>query len=589
MKLKEFKKNLKTEYQNTINKKFTKREFHFKFKLRYAFLAVAGVVFAALLIQHFWVYNYNKGIKNHNNAVLNRDIDVGTSTELYPINTKQDYNHVVLSYQNTHQLKKEKTSILSYLFTFQFIGCTSDGKSMMPEAPILSPDVCTDASNGQGDNSYQTNTQVEGIDEADVAKCDGSYIYYLYNRKLYVYDLKAEKALTSTNDYGFELYIYNDKIISIGTGRTTLYKLDNNHLNIQEEINYERYLTSRLVQNKFYLASSNYMKEDYIRYEECYYDLYSNPYYLYSLNCYDLDTMESKETQLLSSYGTVLYASSQAFYFASQNRNFTSISIFSHDLEAVGVVKVSGYILNQFSMDEYEGYFRVVATDTTRNAEELNAITIFNLSDLAKVGYLDQGIGLERQTVKSVRFDKNTCYVVTYENRDPLYEIDCSNPENPIIISAYQAPGYSNYLHTFKIGNKEYVLGLGYTDSLQSTKISVYEKTEEETTQIGKDFVLAYNDYYSKANYSNSLLKREMFENHKALFIYVDDSYLYLGAQVAYNAYLVFKIDVEAEDVITIDKEIKLKDTAYNFSRLFLVENKIYVTNSDAVIVDDFS
>ncbi|MDE5856258.1 MAG: beta-propeller domain-containing protein, partial [Anaeroplasmataceae bacterium] len=237
---------------------------------------------------------------------------------------------------------------------------------------------------------------------------------------------------------------------------------------------------------------------------------------------------------------------------------------------------------------EYEGYFRVVSTDNTKNAEELNAITIFDLSDLQKVGYLNQGIGLERQIVKSVRFDKNTCYVVTYENTDPLYEIDCSNPKEPTIVSAYQAPGYSNYLHTFKIGEKEYVLGLGYTDSLRSTKISVYEKTDG-TAQIGKDFILAYDDYYSKGSYYNKGIKLQMFENHKALFIYEDGRNLYLGAHVAYNAYLIFKIDVESENVVTIYKEIKLNGELRNDSRLFLIENRLYITDCDKVIVDIFS
>ena len=313
------------------------------------------------------------------------------------------------------------------------------------------------------------------------------------------------------------------------------------------------------------------------------------PNYVYSLCCFDLDTLESKETQLLSSYSSILYASDQSFYFTSYNQFYTAISIFSFDLEPLGVVYVNGSVLNQFSMDEYEGYFRVVSTDTTRNAEELNAITIFDLSDLKKIGYLDQGIGKERQIVKSVRFDKNTCYVVTYENKDPLYEIDCSNPEKPTIVSEYQAPGYSNYLHNFKIGDKEYVLGLGYTDSLVNTKVSVYEKTEEGTSQIGDDFILSSSEYYSKGDYYNPSLKTGMFSNHKALFIYNDGTYLYLGAQVAYDAYLIFKIDVEAESVITIDKEFKLKGEKNNSSRLFLVDNKIYLTNCEIIVVDNFS
>lgn len=114
--------------------------------------------------------------------------------------------------------------------------------------------------------------------------------------------------------------------------------------------------------------------------------------------------------------------------------------MFTLELEPIGVIRLLGTVLNQFSMDEYDGFFRVVTTDKTRDALEMNALSIFDLNDACKrVGYLDQGIGKEYQEVKSVRFDKNTCYIVTYENTDPLYEIDCSNPTEPKIISAYEA------------------------------------------------------------------------------------------------------------------------------------------------------
>ena len=175
MKLRDYKKNLKNEYRNTFKQKNSKREFHFKFKLRYALLTVAGIILIALIAQHIWVYSYNIGVEEHNQGVNNRVVDIDHSIDLYNINTKEDYNNVVISYQKAYQFKSKKTSILTYLFSFQFIGCTSE--KYLPDAPIFSPG---DASEDQSNNSFQTNTQVEGIDEADVAKCDGNYIYYLY-------------------------------------------------------------------------------------------------------------------------------------------------------------------------------------------------------------------------------------------------------------------------------------------------------------------------------------------------------------------------------------------------------------------------
>ncbi|MDE6407366.1 MAG: beta-propeller domain-containing protein [Anaeroplasmataceae bacterium] len=584
MKLKEFKKNLKTEYQNTFpKKKDPKREFHFQ--LRYAFLAVFGIIFAALLIQHFWVYSYNEGVDRHNEAIANRVVNLDQCIEFSTINTRKDYDAAVRNYKDMHTYQTKKKSILTSIFTYQPKSCSDATPDL--DAPTFAQQP-GNSGTMVDENSFQTNIQVEGIDEADIAKCDGSYIYYFHSRNLYVYDIESQKNITSVMDNGIELFIYNHMIISIGNHETKVYEFNQDRLVVKKNISYERYLTSRLIENRLYLAFGSYVKEEIIQFEDCYYDTCSNPNYLYSAYYLDLDLMEDKEAQLLTSNSTVLYASNQAFYFASMNRAYTTISIFSHDLEPRGVINVNGTVLNQFSMDEYEGYFRVVTTDTTKNAEELNAISIFDLSELKKVGYLNQGIGKERQIVKSVRFDKNTCYVVTYENTDPLYEIDCSTPEKPVIVSAYEAPGYSNYLHTFVINDKEYVLGLGYTDSRHSTKISVYEKTEG-TEQIGEDFILAFSDYYSKGGYYNESLILDMFQNHKALFIYNAGNHLYLGAMVAFDAYLIFKIDVNAENVVTIYKEIELKSNKANSSRLFLIENKIYLTDRDKVLVENFA
>ncbi|MDE7161333.1 MAG: beta-propeller domain-containing protein, partial [Anaeroplasmataceae bacterium] len=287
---------------------------------------------------------------------------------------------------------------------------------------------------------------------------------------------------------------------------------------------------------------------------------------------------------------SILYASENHFYIAASESIYTVISIFTFDLEPVGCVRVCGHVLNQFSMDEYNNTFRVVTTDTARNATELNAITIFDISkNYERVGYLDQGIGLDRQIVKSVRYDKNTCYVVTYQNTDPLYEIDCSDPTKPVIVSAYKAPGYSNYLHTFVVDGKEYVLGLGFTDSLINPKISVYENTSDGTTQIGKDFILVKVLYMDEGDYVNSRLHSNMFSNHKALFFYEKEGKLYLGTKVADDAYLIFEIDVKNEDqVVSIYKEIELDKSHLSDSRAFLVKDNLYVTNEDTVKVVEF-
>lgn len=581
MNYREYKRKLKKEYKDTFSSKKIKSNHSFHFKLRYAFIGVFAILFVCLLIEHISVYQYNSRVEKHNSTLNNEVIHMDSSTKLTPISTKKDYETIVLNYKEFNTFRSKKKSTLTKLFSFQFLSCSSSKDSSNFPPISEEPESPTDFT--------QTNVQVQGIDEADVAKSDGNYIYYLFKGNLFIYDVSTNEVLIQEKAEGEELYIYQNYIITIGMNYTRIYDWNKKQLTLKQEIEYRSYLTSRLISEYLYLTVGVTPKED-ISFENCYYDCYSDPNEVYRIYRINLNTLEEKQVQLLSSKDAILYASNQNFYFASTVRKYTVISVFSHDLEPVGAICVNGYVLNQFSMDEYVNCFRVVSTDTTRNAEELNAITIFDLSqELKKVGYLDQGIGKGRQTVKSVRFDKTDCFIVTYENKDPLYEIDCSNPFAPKIVSSYEAPGYSNYLHTFQIEDKEYVLGLGYTDSLESTKISVYEKTET-TQQIGSDFILSKSLYFDKADYLNEYLILSMFTNHKALFLYEKDSYLYLGAQVAYDTYLMFQIDVTAsEEVITVYKEIKVKGNDFKNMRVFLIEDKLYFTYCSEVIEEPFA
>ena len=75
----------------------------------------------------------------------------------------------------------------------------------------------------------KTNTQVDGVDEADIVKTDGKYIYYVTRGKVYVIDaqdLKTQSIIeTDEKNYRFtptEIYINKDKLIAIGNSYETL-------------------------------------------------------------------------------------------------------------------------------------------------------------------------------------------------------------------------------------------------------------------------------------------------------------------------------------------------------------------------------
>ena len=124
--------------------------------------------------------------------------------------------------------------------------------------------------------------------------------------------------------------------------------------------------------------------------------------------------------------------------------------------------EVTGKVLNQFSMDEYNGYFRIA---TTKNRawsrfEEWDKKSYNNLyvldENLKQVGALENLAEDER--IYSVRFMQNRAYMVTFKQMDPLFVIDLADPKNPKVLGKLKIPGYSDYLHPY---DDTTLIGLG--------------------------------------------------------------------------------------------------------------------------------
>ena len=569
MNLRKFERNLKKEYNETF--KENKPKFVFTFKLRHAFALIAMLFGIVLLSDYAVVTFYNNKLAKEREEIYNIN-----ETAFVKIENKIDYKNII-------GLKKEKETLFSKIIdNLIIVKYTND-----VEAELAGSDsVMAPKEEYEIEDSTNTNVQVVGIDEADYSKCDGKYIYTIYNRNLLIFDLEGNKIVESQfPSYINGLYIYENKLIVIGSANTIFYEFDGTKLIELNSFNYMIYNDSRLTDNYFYLVYNNKFDRNN-EYSNMYYDQASNANRVYSIIRFDLTTNEFKEVNNLNSGNVTLYMSDKHIYlatiinvYAQTYNQMTVTSIFDHDLNPVAALRVKGTVLNQFSMDEYDKYFRIVTTNTARENERLNAISIFDLESKTLIGYLDEGIGLERQTVKSVRFDDTTCYVVTYFTSDPLYEIDLKDPTKPTIVSIYQSPGYSSYLHSFKINGESYLFGIGYCDDQHSRKISVY-KNDDETTQIGKDLIIS--DYYVSTEEQITMvysINYFAFNDHRALFIYQKNDILYLGLKVTPTEYYFFKIDVsDEENTISIYEKITL-NYHYNHSRCYLVNGKIYITD----------
>ena len=125
----------------------------------------------------------------------------------------------------------------------------------------------------------------------------------------------------------------------------------------------------------------------------------------------------------------------------------------------------SGGVLNQFSLDERDGYLRVASTIQRWSAEtpeERSVSRVYVLGEqrgrrLAVVGQTPDMAPGER--IFSSRFVGNRGFVVTFRQVDPLFTLDLSDPTNPTIVGELKIPGFSTYLHVldedhlFAIGN----------------------------------------------------------------------------------------------------------------------------------------
>jgi uncharacterized secreted protein with C-terminal beta-propeller domain len=116
-----------------------------------------------------------------------------------------------------------------------------------------------------------------------------------------------------------------------------------------------------------------------------------------------------------------------------------------------GMGSVNGMPINQYSMDEYNGYFRIATTDWQAGT----LVTVFNSSMrlAGQTEYMAPG-----EWMFSMRFMGDMGYVVTFEMVDPLFTIDLSDPYNPIVLGELKIPGFSQYLHPV---GKGLLMGIG--------------------------------------------------------------------------------------------------------------------------------
>lgn len=463
----------------------------------------------------------------------------------------------------------------------------------------------------EGSAGYsQTNVQVQDVDEADIVKTDGKYIYQVNNRRVVVVEaypagqMRIVSTVKFADDkfYPFEMYIDEKHLVVIGSSYFTVplpqtqapaplkpesrvkpeiyppYQHENTIkaviYNISDKANIKKlreaelagqYVSSRKVGSALYLVANKYI--DYYRIMEgntappapayrdsagegkfvgmSYQDIRYFPgsvapnYLMVAGLNLDRPDKEMEVSTYLGS-GENIYASQQNLYIAvtryetagikpaqsdsavqiAPPRSDSAVQIlppqpgtavykFALDqgrTEYLGKGEVPGTVLNQFSMDEDKGFFRIATNKGDNNVYILDRA----LKITGKIENIAPG-----EKIYSVRFMGDRGYMVTFKQVDPLFVIDLKNPQAPKILGALKIPGYSDYLHPY---DENHIIGFGKdtVDSFyQGMKIAVFDVSD--VTRPVEKFKELIGDRGTDS---------ELLRNHKALLFAGDKNLL---------------------------------------------------------------
>jgi uncharacterized secreted protein with C-terminal beta-propeller domain len=188
------------------------------------------------------------------------------------------------------------------------------------------------------------------------------------------------------------------------------------------------------------------------------------------------------------------------------------------ELDYVAKGEVSGRLLNQFSMDESGGRFRLATTVEYYSPYSQGLYSNVYVLDeqMQTVGRLEQ---IEPgESIYAARFIGDRLYLVTFQRIDPLFVIDLS-ADQPRILGELKLPGYSTYLHPY---DENHIIGIGKDakDSgfggVQATgvKLALFNVSDVSQPRLVDDYIIEGQGTDSEALYDH---KAFLFDKSRGL------------------------------------------------------------------------
>ena len=469
-----------------------------------------------------------------------------------------------------------------------------------------------------GETSHSaTYTQVEDVDEGDIVKTDGEYIYFINEGgdTLIIYSAKdgktklASKKFNEGDGKSFqEMYLDGDRVYLLGTeynydsdkdtDGSFIITLDvSDRSNIKELGTYSQsgmYSTSRMVDGCIYMISTAYTYNK--KFVPCYgiddgvkkipaedicaFDCCREPSYAI-VGAVSTKSGKSTKCKIKAVMGGAsnVYSTTENLYVACTDYRYSDAStkIIKFAFDGINIKEkttgtVNGYTNNQWSFDEKDGYLRV-ATTVNKNGKEYNKLYILN-KKLEKVGSV--GGFARNEHIEAVRYIGDMAYVITYKTTDPLFIIDLSDPEDPKITGEVKIDGFSTNL--IPVGEDK-LMGVGYSteenewgEATNGVKLVLFDISDKNNPKVLDTKV--YKSADSAAQESHKAIVQNTDENYLAIPInfnyYDEDNYTY---DLLNGGAIVF---TEKDGKIKIIKEFK---SDIQSDRVVYIGNYIYTVD----------
>lgn len=491
------------------------------------------------------------------------------------------------------------------------------------------------ADSGAGSGYSDTNVREEGIGEADVVKTDGENLYILNGKKVEIVSIVSEEmeelaAVTVDEDSSIrELYVDGDRLAVLYTRSeytkedgfeicsrnytcTDVYDISDASapvkLNTISQSGF--YNTMRVKDGYAYVLSSFHADTAAPRNDIGAYvpavqgsTLEADRIYMpesalgseYTvITAFSLaEPQEQTDSRAVFGNAGLCYVSGSSIYVTESCYDETGADVIQtairkvayHDgqLEGVAQTKVDGTLNDSFSIDEYDGYLRLVTTVTpvsdvvpidgsstiTTEEEDVSTNSLYVLDEALELTGEITDLAQDEQ-VYSARFMGDTGYFVTFRQVDPLFSVDLSDPAAPKIIGELKIPGFSEYLHPYGEGQ---LLGIGMDVdeegvTTEGVKLSMFDISDPGNVTEASKLVLE-NMYGTDVAYE-----------YRAVFVDVDKNLFGFRAYGAgSDVYYIFSYD-KAEGF----KEVFSRElTGYGDTRGLYAGEKFYLIVGNTV------